>query len=133
MDEACNRIFEMVKSKINEPKKKKRTRTYTPKQMEVMKRNLAKGRAVLKAKREAKKSQNVELEVKPIKKESKQEVVSSPTPIVEKSPRVQVKKVVKEVAPPKPNVQPRVETHFEAQPVEEVFYNINFSEGGSLW
>ena len=129
MDEACNRIFEMVKSKINEPKKKKRTRTYTPKQMEVMKRNLAKGRAVLKAKREAKKSQNVELEVKPIKKESKQEVVSSPTPIVEKSPRVQVKKVVKEVL----KVQPRVEPHFEAQPVEEVFYNINFSEGGSLW
>ena len=131
MDEAADKIFEMVKSKINEPKKKKRTRTYTPKQMEAMKRNLAKGRAVLKARRDAKKSQNIKLEIKPVKQE----------------PKVK-QQVVKEVAkPPSPKPQskppsPKQEQHqapkprapqFNVTPVLEESYNINFSEGGSLW
>ena len=36
MDEAADKIFEMVKSKINEPKKKRRKRVYTEKQMQVI-------------------------------------------------------------------------------------------------
>ena len=127
MDEAADKIFEMVKSKINEPKKKRRKRVYTEKQMQVMRKNLAKGRAVLKARREAKKSQNVKLEIKPVKKEPK--VESPPKPVVK-----EVSKPVKEkVEAPKEKVQPRVAPQFEVRPVEEESYNINFSEGGSLW
>ncbi len=43
-DEAVNHIFEMVKDKINQAKKKKkRKRVYTVKQKEQMLRSLAKG------------------------------------------------------------------------------------------
>ena len=127
MDEAADKIFEMVKSKINEPKKKRRKRVYTEKQMQVMKNNLAKGRAVLKARREAKKSQNVKLEIKAVKKEPK--VESPPKPVVK-----EVSKPVEEkVEAPKEKVQSRVAPQFEVRPVEEESYNINFSEGGSLW
>ena len=127
MDEAADKIFEMVKSKINEPKKKRRKRVYTEKQMQVMRKNLAKGRAVLKARREAKKSQNVKLEIKAVKKEPKEE--SPPKPVVK-----EVSKPVEEkVETPKEKVQSRVAPQFEVRPVEEESYNINFSEGGSLW
>ena len=127
MDEAADKIFEMVKSKINEPKKKRRKRVYTEKQMQVMKNNLAKGRAVLKARREAKKSQNVKLEIKPVKKEPK--VESPPKPVVKE----ESKPVEEKVESPKEKVQSRVAPQFEVRPVEEESYNINFSEGGSLW
>ena len=127
MDEAADKIFEMVKSKINEPKKKRRKRVYTEHQLEIMKNNLAKGRAVLKARREAKKSQNVKLEIKAVKKEPKEE--SPPKPVVKEDS----KPVEEKVETPKEKVQSRVAPQFEVRPVEEESYNINFSEGGSLW
>ena len=134
MDEACDRIFEMVKSKINEPKKKRRKRTYTAKQMETMKRNLAKGRAVLKARRDAKKSQNVKLEIKAVKKEPKVERVEPKVePKVVSIPETRMEKSPSPKPQPKPKVEPRSAPQFEVNPVEEVSYNINFSEGGSLW
>ena len=134
MDEACDRIFEMVKSKINEPKKKRRKRTYTAKQMETMKQNLAKGRAVLKARRDAKKSQNVKLEIKAVKKEPKVERVEPKVePKVVSIPETRMEKSPSPKPQPKPKVEPRSAPQFEVSPVEEVSYNINFSEGGSLW
>jgi len=133
MDEACDRIFEMVKSKINEPKKKRRKRTYTSKQMETMKQNLAKGRAVLKARRDAKKSQNVNLEIKAVKKEPKVELKVEPKVEPKVVPETRMEKSPSPKPQPKQKVEPRSSPQFEVNPVEEVSYNINFSEGGSLW
>ena len=97
-DEMMNRIFEMVKTKIEKekPKKKTRKRTWTPESRKVMLANLKKGR-------ERKKQLNAERKAaKALKNKKKTTSKPAPRPKTPEPVKEVVKEAVKEVVKPPP-------------------------------
>ena len=145
-DDMMNKLFNMVKEKIeaDKPKpKQKRKRNYTKAQRKVMLANLAAGRKkkieMLKERRKAKASKS---KAKPSAKAEApptQEVVEEVKEAEPPAVKIEVKKIPKVKKPPvdtpkpvKVEAKPKSVEPVRVIPLPEV-YNINFLQGGSLW
>ena len=123
--------------------KQKRKRTWTPEQRKVMLANLKKGREkkiqMLKDRRKAKEAKSKQetpaKQEDPPKQEEVKEVKEAEQPAVKmevkKKPKVK-KKQVNTPKPAKVEVKQKPVETLRVVPLPEV-YNINFSQGGSLW